>query len=178
VANLLRQRTLAKLFGDGLTGAAAAAAFGWFIDQARDAARKDPERLDVSQLRPGETYLVTTRPAMNRAERRLDQQASKLSARVERDARPSRAARRTARRLAKGQRRLDSATPGSRRAAKRQVRVDVLGSRVNRQVALTQRQRRRADQSDDISRQRAELRDRSIESARKKARPPRSRRFT
>lgn len=173
----MRQRALAKLFGSGASGAAVASIAGWLFDQARAALRKEPQRLDVSRLQPGETYLVTTRPAMSRTEAKLDASSRKLAVKVERDARPRRSARRARRRLESSQRKLDRTTPGTTRAVALARSVEECTARLERRSALSSAQRRRAARYAAMQDALAAERARVEGKARRKARPARTRRF-
>ena len=79
MASLLRQRAMSMLFGGGVGGAVAAQLVSRVGAQLNDALHRDAEVLDTSRLAVGETYLVTTRPPMNRAERRLTAQREALA---------------------------------------------------------------------------------------------------
>jgi hypothetical protein len=76
----LRELGLVRVFGRGPAALVAGSAVNWLIDQARES--RQPERLDTARLVPGETYLVTTRPGMNRAERRDSKKLRASSAKL------------------------------------------------------------------------------------------------
>lgn len=154
MAGLVRQRLLATVFGGGVAGAVASSGATWIWEQAREALGGEPERLDVARLAPGETYLVTTRPPMGRAERRLDARARSLQAALAEAERPSRRTRRVALRLAKAQRTESRARTGSRRQRRATARAERLGPRFDRLTAPTPRQER---QRVELERTRAEL---------------------
>jgi len=150
----VRQRLLSTVFGGGIGGAAAASGATWIIDQAREALRHEPERLDVARLQVGETYLVTTRPPMGRAERRVDAKVRRLEAALAEAARPSRRTRRVALRLAAAQRTEERARSGSRRQRRAAARAERLGPRFDRLTRPTARQER---QQAELAAARAEL---------------------
>ena len=134
-SHLLR-RVLVRLYGDGLAGWAASIVAERSIAALRASTQKEPELLDVSRLRPGETYLVTTRPAPRRKERQLAAASEKAHARLEKAERPSRKLRRTSRRLRIAKRRLARTRAGSRRERKATAVVLQLANHVERQKAL------------------------------------------
>jgi hypothetical protein len=114
----LRQRIIARIYGDGFGAFVAATATDRALTHLRHAVHKPPETLDVSKLIPGETYVVTTRPAPRRKERKLEREALEARARFDQASRPSRSTVRLERRLARVARRVESSAPGSRRQAR------------------------------------------------------------
>ena len=122
----LRELGLVRVFGRGPAALVAGSAVNWLIDQARES--RQPERLDTARLVPGETYLVTTRPGMNRAERRDSKKLRASSAKLTKQRTPNRKARTTASKLATAQKKVAKATPGSKRAVRNERKVEVLGT--------------------------------------------------
>ena len=168
---------LVRVFGKGPAGFVAASAIGWLTDQIRES--KQPERLDTARLVPGETYLVTTRPGMNRAERRDAKKLRATQRRLAKVAAPSRTARRTAVELAAAQRRVAKAKPGTKRLVRNERKVEVYGARFDRLVAPTPKQQRLEQQVAALSVRMDEHRTRAIAKATGgKRRPPRTRTFT
>ena len=136
----LRQLALDRAFGTGAGGFLAGAALNWFVDQVR--AAKQPEHLDTAHLVPGETYLVSTRPAPKRAERRDGKRLAKARKALASETAPDRATRRTARKLAPPHRKAAKAKPGSKKQAARAVEAQTLGVRFDRLTAPTAQQRK------------------------------------
>src|SRR6059058_351960 len=104
---------MTRLYGDGVAGWAASIVDARSLAALRSSTRKEPELLDVSRLRPGESYMVTTRPAPNRKERRLAAASAKVHARLHKAERPSRKLRKAERRLRLAERRLAKTRDGS-----------------------------------------------------------------
>lgn len=171
----LRQQALDRAFGRGAGGFVAATAIGWFIDQVRSS--NQPERLDTARLVPGETYLVTTRPAMNRKERRDSKKLRRRTAKLDQVRRPGRATRRTARKLGAAQRKVGKAKPGTRRAARRERRAAELGTRFDTLTAPSREQRKLEAEVARLSGRLEEHRRRALAASASK-RKPRTRTFT
>lgn len=150
VLKRVRQQALDRAFGQGLGGFVAASALGWLIDQFREG--KQPERLDTARLVPGETYLVTTRPAMSRAERRDVARRQKAAAKLEKASRPPRKAVKAARKRDVATKRAAKAKAGSPKQAKYQACADQLDEVVTRLVAPTPQQRKLQATVDDLDR--------------------------
>lgn len=121
----LRHQLLDRVFGNGAAGFIAASVVGWLIDQVR--ASNDPERLDTTKLVPGETYLVTTRPPMSKAEAADARRLAAANAKLAKVTRPGRRTRRTARGLARSQKIVAKARVGSKRHVRNERKVEVLG---------------------------------------------------
>ena len=138
VLKRVRQQALDRAFGQGIGGFAAASALGWLIDQLREG--KQPERLDTARLVPGETYLVTTRPAMSRAERRDLDRRRKAGAKLEKVSRPKRRARKATKKRDVAAKRAAKASPGSAKQAKYQTCADEMDRIVTRLTAPTPQQ--------------------------------------
>lgn len=136
-ATRLRTIALDKVFGGGLAGFAASAAIGWGVDQLRKA--NDPVTLEVSNLRPGERYIVTTRPPMKRAERKLDAKRRAAQRRLDAATAPSAKVRRTAKALARQQRLAAKRAEGTARQAKAAAKAERLGERFDRLTRPTRR---------------------------------------
>ena len=145
----LRELGLVRVFGRGPAALVAGSAVNWLIDQARES--RQPERLDTARLVPGETYLVTTRPGMNRAERRDSKKLRASSAKLTKQRTPNRKARTTASKLATAQKKVAKATPGSKRAVRNERKVEVLGTRFERLTAPTRQQRKLEVQVAELS---------------------------
>lgn len=175
----LRHRVLDRVFGQGLSGFVAASLLGWLIDQIR--AVDDPERLDVARLAPGETYLVTTRPAMSRAERRDARRREKVAAALAKESAPSRRLRRSARSLDRKNRKLARASDGSRRQRRLVAETAALAERVAELSVPSVRQQRLEATVAELDGRLARQRDRAVAAARKKSgaakRRPRVRTF-
>lgn len=171
--SLVRQRLIRWVYGDGFAALVAAAATDRALAAARASLRKEPETLDVSRLRPGETYEVVARPAPGRRLRAREARLAAVADRLERAERPSRRHRRAERRLARAESRLASAAPGTRRHRRAAAERDEQARRVARLAApdaRTRRLRRRHERLEaDVARRRARL----LAGARARARPPR-----
>lgn len=79
MASIVRTRVLSRVFGEGVTGVVGVAVASWAIDKVREGIGSDPELLDISQLKAGETYTIVTRPAPSRRERKLAIDHAKLT---------------------------------------------------------------------------------------------------
>ncbi|NLA34060.1 MAG: hypothetical protein GX868_00030 [Actinobacteria bacterium] len=136
-AKRLRAVALDKAFGGGLAGFAASAAIGWGVDQLRKA--NDPISLEVSSLRPGEQYIVSTRPPMARAERTLDAKRRAAQRKLDNATAPSAKVRKTAKKLARQQRLAAKRAAGSAGQLKAEAKAERLGQRFDRLTAPTRR---------------------------------------
>lgn len=173
----LRQQLLNRVFGQGAGGFLAATAAGWLVDQYRD--NRAPERLDTARLEPGETYLVTTRPAFSRAERKLARRRTATQHQLAKITRPTRRQRRTARRLAATQKKVERQPPGSSRRARNERMAAELGARFDALTAPSPKQRRAEQQLATLDARLVELRAEALARAAKgRRRPPRTRTFT
>jgi hypothetical protein len=148
---------------------------GWAWRKLAEGVRHDPELLDVSTLKPGETYTITTRPAPSRRERKLAKKTGAAQAKVDKATRTTRSQRGTARALDRARRKAAKATTGSaahmeqtQRAAKLETRYDVL-------VAHTERQQRLIDTLTTLQAELQAEQDARLVKARKKAPHPRRR---
>jgi hypothetical protein len=171
------RRAIRWVYGEGFAAFVAAAIADRAISEVRRSTRKEPEMLDVSRLRPGETYLVTTRPAPTRRERRLERRSERTHERLALAERPSRKLREAERELNRAQRRLDRSKAGSRKERKATAEVlqrSAVVSRLRTPSKKVVRLRLRATALDGalVARQ-----EREIARARKSARPPRRHRF-
>ncbi|HBX77564.1 MAG TPA: hypothetical protein DEG43_07955 [Acidimicrobiaceae bacterium] len=173
----LRQQFLLKIFGPGAGSFLAASAVGWLIDNAKKAFGENPETLDVSRLKPGESYLVTTRPPMSKAERKLQLSRDKLDQAIARQTRPNASTRKVATQLSKTQRKLSKAKPGSSRAQKYQARSDALGDKFDALTAPNIRVRSMQSARAELDLKLAEARVRSLASAKKPPRATTTKRF-
>ena len=137
-----RQIALTRAFGTGAGAMVASAVTGWFIDQVRESLGSEPERLDTTQLQPGESYLVTTRPAMSRKEAKLASRQAAAKAQLAKVTRTTASARRTALKLNNAQRKAARAKAGSARQLRHERDALLLGARFDRLTAATTKQRR------------------------------------
>lgn len=172
----LRQVALDRAFGKGAGGFLAASVVGWLIDQIRSA--DQPERLDTARLVPGETYVVTTRPAMTRTERRDAKRLAASTAKLHKATTPGRSTRSTAAKLARAQRKAAKASAGSRRAVRNERKVEVLGARFDRLTTPTPQQRKLEVQVAELSVRMDEHRRAALATTAKRRRRPRTRTFT
>lgn len=177
MASLLRQRAMSMLFGGGVGGAVAAQLVSRVGAQLNDALHRDAEVLDASRLAVGETYLVTTRPPMNRAERRLTAHREALAAKLGDGSGHSRRTVTAARRLAASQRRVERRSPTSRRGRRAAARADKYGARFDKATARSPKDQARVAQLAEIDAKLATLRADAIASARRTTRPTRSTTF-
>lgn len=145
----LRELGLVRVFGKGPAALVAGSALNWFVDQVKESRR--PERLDTAHLVPGETYLVTTRPGMNRAERRDAKRLRGASGKLTKATTPSRQARTTASKLATAQKKAGKAKPGSKRKVRNERKVEVLGARFDQLTTPTRQQRKLEVQVAELS---------------------------
>lgn len=132
MASVVRNRLLGRVLGGGIDGMVALAVVDALMERVR-ASRNDGDILIRARLEPGETYLVTTRPAPDRKERRLLSARSAAEAKLARAERPTRRRRRAARR--------------DREAALLRQRITELDAAIeirrNRQIARAKRRQRR-----------------------------------
>jgi hypothetical protein len=133
MASVVRNRLLGRVFGGGIDGMVALAVVDALMERVR-ASRNDGDVLIRARLEPGGTYLVTTRPAPDRKERRL------LSARAAAEAKLTRAERPT-RRRGRAARRNREAAVLRERIAELDAAIE---ARRSRQIARAKRRQRRA----------------------------------
>jgi hypothetical protein len=122
----LRDLAIGKVFGGGIQGSLAEKGIDWLLDETRAAISAEPESLEAVKLQPGETYTVIARPPATRRERKLAAAVDALTAAEANLSRATRRQKRTARHLAKAQRRLDRRRPGTTRylrAARAEARL-------------------------------------------------------
>lgn len=169
--SLGRRVVLEKVFGSGTSGLIAATAVGWMVDRVQEARRNEPERLDTARLVPGETYLVTTRPPMSRAEAKVVAAHEALTKKQRALDRPNRATVSTAKKLARAQRAADKRTVGSRRQRRAARRADQLGTRFDAMTAPTPQQLRLSATIADLERQRVAYRTEALRSTKPRRRP-------
>ena len=166
-----------------MTGTITAGMGSWLWRQASAALSHEPELLDISTLVPGETYVVSTRPAPTRKERRAAAKLESTRRRVARRTAPDRTTRRALRQLAAAHKRLDAlqlkstSDAISNKALKLEREVRQLDERV--QVLTTPSRRTRR-----IQRRAAALevaveaeRSKAMAAAARKVRPSRDRTF-
>ncbi len=173
----LVRRVMTRLYGDGVAGWAATVAADRSIAALRASARKEPELLDVSSLRAGETYTVTTRPAATRKERRLVDASTKVHARLEKAERPSRKLRKTERRLRVAERQLARTRAGSRRERKATAAALQLAREVEALKVPSKKVRKLRAEVASMDGALALRREKVMAKAKKGARPVRRRRF-
>jgi len=171
----LRQRLFRRWFGEGMAGAVGLSVAGWAWRKLADGVRHEPELLDISTLKAGETYTITTRPAPSRRERKLAKETEVAQAKVDKATRTTRAQRSTARSLTRARRKAHKAKDGSAARIQQTQRAAVLEERYGALVAHTARQQRLIDTFTTLE---AELRaeqDARLAEARKKVPGPRRR---
>lgn len=169
--SLGRRVVLEKVFGAGTSGLIAASAVGWMVDRVQEARRNEPERLDTARLAPGETYLVTTRPAMSRAEAKVVAAHDALTKKQRALERPNRKTVTTAKRLARAQRTVDKTPDGSRRHRRAVRRADQLGTTFDAMTVPTPQQLKLAATIAELERQRVAFRTEALRSAKPRRRP-------
>ena len=174
-AKRLRAIALDKAFGGGVAGFAASAAIGWAVDQLRSA--NDPVTLEVSSLRPGEQYVVSTRPPMRRAERKLDTKRRATKRKLDAATAPTGRVRRTAKKLARAQRLAAKRTEGTAKQLSAERRAERLGRRFDRLTAPTRRTVRLQRQLDAYETVLSAERARALAPTQRKRRRPRSRTY-
>jgi predicted lipid-binding transport protein (Tim44 family) len=171
----LRQRLLRRWFGEGMAGAVGLSLAGWAWRKLADGVRHEPELLDVSTLKAGETYTITTRPAPSRRERKIAKKTRAAQIKVDKATRTTRAQRSTARSLSRAQRKAGKAKDGSAAKLQQIQRATVLEQRYQVLAAHTARQQRLIDTLTTLE---AELRaeqEARLAEARKKVPGPRRR---
>lgn len=109
----LRLKALQRIFGEGPSAAMGAAILSSVLHRVSSAVTSDTERLDTAHLRPGEKYTVMTRPPYSREERKARARRDKLAASYASATKPSRAARKIAKKHASAQRKVDRTDPKS-----------------------------------------------------------------
>lgn len=168
---------LTRVFGRGPAGLVAAGAIGWLTDQIKKS--KEPERLDTARLVPGETYLVTTRPGMNRAERRDAKRLRGARGKLTKATRPTRKVRRTAAKASAAQRKAGKAKPGTKRRVRNERKAEVLLTRYERLTTPTPQQLKLERRVAELSARMDAHRAHALATARRgKRRAPRTRTFT
>ena len=134
MASPLRHRVLTQVFGNGFGGYFAATTTGWLIDQFRGAFDDSGTQLVNTRLRPGESYIITTRPPMSRRERRMVDKRDALDRKIEAASVPTRSTIRLAKRYNRTTRRAERARVGGRRRARLVTRSEVLGRKLDRRL--------------------------------------------
>jgi hypothetical protein len=168
---------MTRLYGDGVAGWAASTVADRSMAALLASARKEPELLDVSRLRPGESYVVTTRPAPRRKERKLVAASAKAHARLEKAERPARKLRKTERRLRVAERRLARTRSGSRRERKGTAVVLELAKEVEALKVPSRKVNKLRSRVASVDGALALTRDKVMAKAQKGARPARRRLF-
>lgn len=177
VLTTVRQRALNQLFGNGFGAFAAATATGWLVDQLRKAFDDSGERLDTARLRPGESYIVTTRPPLGRRERSLVDARKKIDSRIKRATVASPRAVKAARSYNAAMKKAERAREGSRRKARRVRRVDRLGSALDQRLEPSPKTRQLMEKRAEIDAEIIELETAARRSATKVRRPSAPRTF-
>jgi predicted lipid-binding transport protein (Tim44 family) len=172
---VLRQRLARRWFGEGMAGAVAMSVAGYAWRKLSEGVRRDPELLDVSTLKPGETYTISTRPAPSRRERKLAKKTGTARAKVQKATRTTRAQRGTARALDRAQRKAGRAQVGSVAHMEQSQRADKLEQRYQLLVAHTARQQRLIDSLATLEAELQAEQDARLAKARRKAPRPRRR---
>ena len=170
---VFRERALNKAFGTGVTGAIGVSIVEWGIKRVSAAFDDDGEVLDVSRLIPGETYEITTRPAPDRAERKLAARVERLDRQAARITTPTRSRRKVAKKVDKARTAAERAAGNTAKQARILGELAGLEARCATLSTPTARQQKILDERDRRS---AELRAReaaAIEAARRHARSPR-----
>ncbi len=168
MASIIRTRVLSRVFGEGVTGVVGVAVASWAIDKVREGIGSDPELLDISQLKAGETYTIVTRPAPSRRERKLATDYAKLakaSASATRLTGPQRKAEKAATKAVDRAARLVAKDPESSKARSAQQTADM---RIARSVRANTPSRKAVAldaQLTKVSRELADLQAASMERA-------------
>ena len=174
---VIRSRVIAELYGDGIGATIAGAVADRTIHALKQSFRNEPELLDVSTLVPGERYVITTRPAPDRKERKLEKRAIATRKRLDRATALSRKDRRAVRELAAAREAVVSAAPGSRRERRAARAVVVLTPKVHRATTSTPRSRSLQRSADDAAARLERHRESRLAKARRRAPRPRERVF-
>jgi hypothetical protein len=145
VFKLWRQRMLTGLFGGGAGAMVLASLSSWLVDRLKGASQPNFETLDVARLKPGERYVVTTRPPMSKAERKVVAQRDALQSKLDASTAPSRSTQKVARKIARAQK-VAERRPESRRGRRAARRVDRSMPKLDAGLALSPRQRAMAEQ--------------------------------
>lgn len=157
---LLRRQFLSRLFGEDAGGLVATALVAAGIERVISGARRSADRIDRVELKPGERYVVSTRPPYTRRERKLLADRSKLQARVDAATAPGRRTRRLARKVESAQHRAER-RPG--RGDRRARRAAELTAEYERRTAPTPKtvalQQRLAGLDRQLSAERAKVKD-------------------
>lgn len=167
----LRSLALDRTFGGGFAGFAASVAIGWGIDQLRKVG--DPVTIDATDLRPGEQYVVTARPAMKRKERKVFAKQQAARRRLNTATAPSRSTVRVARKLSRAQRQADRRPTGSPRQQRAVRRSERLGAAYDRRVVPSRKVARLQRNADALDAELTALR--AAKAGPRKRRVPRTR---
>jgi len=173
----IRQRVITRIYGEGFGAMIAASVTDRAITHLRHAVRHDPELIDVSKLVPGESYVISTRPAPSRKERKLEQEAVAAHRKLDKALRPSRSTRRLERKLGASVLQAQQAESGSRRWTQAMVRVQIQERALERRLQPSAKARRLSAELDTVNTSLERRRMAALTKARKKARPPRTRVF-
>jgi hypothetical protein len=165
------------MYGQGIAGFIATAVAERALDELRASATRQPEMLDVSRLRPGETYTVTTRPAPSAKERKLLDASAKAHAKLDKAERPTRSQRAAERRLRKAERGLRKAKTGSRRERQATAEVRRLAARLDRSRRPGRKARKLRNEVARVDAALASVSDAAMAKAQGRSRPPRTQRF-
>ena len=173
----IRTRVIARLYGEGIGASVAGVVSDRAITALQQSLRREPELLDVSTLVPGERYVISTRPAPDRKERKLDKRAQVARKRLDRAVALSRRERQVVTGLAEARRIAASASPGSRRARKAEAAIAVLEPKVAKVTATTPRRRALQLHADEAVARLERHREARLVKARRRAPRPRERVF-
>jgi hypothetical protein len=168
---------MTRFYGDGVAGWAATLVAARAVGALRSATRREPELLDVSSLRPGESYVVTTRPAPDRKERRLIEASAKAQSRLDRAEHPSRKLRKAERELRVAERRLARTRAGSRRERKATAVLLESARRVDALRVPSRKVRKRRAELASADGALSVRREKALAQAQKRVRPARRRQF-
>jgi hypothetical protein len=169
----LRRKLTQRLFGEGLAGAVGLSVAGWTWRKLVEGVRHEPELLDVSTLKAGETYTITTRPAPSRREAKLAKKTKSAQAKVDKATRTTRAQRSTARALSRAQRKATKAKVGSAAQLQQAQRAVTLEQRYETLVSHTARQQRLIDTLSTLQAELQAEQDAHLAKARQKVPAPR-----
>ena len=166
------KKAVNKLYGDGAAGFVAAAVADRAIVALKASAKKEPELLDVSSLRPGETVTVTTRPPVGRKERKLVKRSKKAHARLDKAERASRKLKRAHRDRSRGRAGAGTTRSPSRSASGPPARPSRARIRVHALEVPSRKVRKFRADAASIDAALAKRREKVFAKASKRRRPP------
>lgn len=168
----LAERGLRRFLGDSSSAWVATTLLTWTAGRLGEAFRDRPETVARLDLRPGERFSVSARPALTRRERKLLDEREELARRVDRALRPRRRQRRVAKELRAAERRLARRRSGSRRHRKASVEVSALSDELERVSRPRRGARGLQKRLDLLDRELDAERGRIMRKTRRKKRPP------